>query len=130
MDDRHRPKRRAKKRAKRKVGWVATKLADGPLNFASQTSSMRVHTSGSQASSSRDEDEEEDEKMVTNTTTTDAEFLSHAFSHFVTFQPLDFDRQYRGRIQLTEREEEPKDGVWSYIAKSINDATRDITFFQ
>lgn len=88
---------------------------------------MRVHTSGSQASSSRDEEEEE--KMVTNTTT-DAEFLSHAFNHFVTFQPLDFDRQYRGRIQLTEREEEPKDGVWSYIAKSINDATRDITFFQ
>ncbi|KAJ1882503.1 hypothetical protein LPJ57_000879 [Coemansia sp. RSA 486] len=77
----------------------------------------------------------------------DAEFLSHAFDHFVAFQPLDFvkrrelsacativdhhdDGNELDYAETVRVEEHEQNGLWSYFSGVLDDLTRDITFIQ
>ncbi|KAJ2387315.1 hypothetical protein GGI05_004121 [Coemansia sp. RSA 2603] len=80
----------------------------------------------------------------------DADFLHHAFGHFVAFQPLDFQRHRSNALlassgamdegndgdslcgetcvgQGSHTEQETK-SLWAYFASVVDEMTRDVTF--
>ncbi|KAJ1721591.1 hypothetical protein LPJ53_003902 [Coemansia erecta] len=89
----------------------------------------------------------------------DADFLHHAFGHFVAFQPLDFARHRTsaaapegndsGNVSGDDDEDDDDDGLcgetcvghgsrteqqtkslWAYFADVVDEMTRDVTFIQ